>query len=214
MPYLSDMTLDTDKSALTPLRRPSATKKPATKLATVLTGKKRITTGSTRSVPVVMHSITLRVIADTALVTITVDGEPHTISPVTRAAALATVTELSEQFQEPCTVTIHEADGTIFADLLPAPAPRYEPLPRDVPAPVAPGSVTNCPPVFEIVGHGFAPGETVEVFLFTASTTASAGGAVTVRVPYQIAPGGPGTITLFGSTSKTLNRHHHEADNR
>lgn len=107
----------------------------------------------------------------------------------------------------PVRVTVHEADGTTFTDILPAakrPAPQPE---ADVkPEPVKAGKRRRPADPIEIDGgEGFVAGEDVAVALITAHTDATPDGRVRVLLdPQVVAAVKAGEVVLVGRVSGTI----------
>lgn len=157
------------------------------------------------SVPAVLPHVVMTVAADGSM-TVTVDGvgfDPNSFAKVWRREGFATILEaITRQRRTPVRVEVHEADGSVFTDLVtPAPDAGRPPIPP----PPAPAGRPARPGRRILAGEGFLPGEEVAVGLVAAHVRAAPDGtarAVLPARPTSVAPAGE--VILFGRVSGTM----------
>ncbi|WP_396290625.1 hypothetical protein [Curtobacterium sp. KT1] len=107
----------------------------------------------------------------------------------------------------PVRVTVHEADGTTFTDILPA-AKRPTPQPEAemMPGPVTAGKRRRPADPIEVDGgEGFVSGEDVAIALITTHTDATPDGRARALLdPQGVAAINAGEVLLFGRVSGTI----------
>lgn len=87
-------------------------------------------------VPVVLPRVVM-VLAANGTMTVTVDGAPHGPEPFAppwrRESFAHVVDQLTTQHRSPLRVEVHEADGTVFTDIITPPGRQRRPEPEAVP---------------------------------------------------------------------------------
>lgn len=151
---------------------------------------------------------------DDGTVSVSVDHEPLAPAPgsgVWRRGDFAQIIDAaSKERAVPVRVTVHEADGTSFTDILPAVVRRTrepEPaasLPTAVPADKSPADADD-PVEVRVTGVGFLPGEDIAVALVATHTDATLTGDARVLLdPKHISTVEAGEAIFFGRASGTI----------
>ena len=153
---------------------------------------------------------------DDGTVSVSVDHEPLAPAPgsgVWRRGDFAQIIDAASKGRAvPVRVTVHEADGTSFTDILPAVVhrtrePEPEPaasLPTDVPTAKSPADADD-PVEVRVTGVGFLPGEDIAVALVTTHTDATPTGDARVLLdPTHIAALAADDAIFFGRASGTI----------
>lgn len=107
----------------------------------------------------------------------------------------------------PVRVTVHEADGTTFTDILPAAKrPTSQPQAETAPEPVTAGKRRRPADPIEVDGgDGFVAGEDVAVALITTHTDAAPDGRARALLDSQVvAAAKAGEVVLVGRVSGTI----------
>lgn len=151
-------------------------------------------------------------VAETGILTVTVDGAPYP-PPEGRAWTRADFGNLLDAITRdrstPVRVEVHESDGTVFTDLVRPQTPVTSPAPELVPA-VGRGRHAKDqlrPTPIEVTADGFVPGEDIVVTVILTRTRATTDG--TVHVPVDIsqaralAADGVAEVVLHGPGSGT-----------
>jgi hypothetical protein len=158
--------------------------------------------------PVVLPHVLITVDHDGNL-TATVDGRPVP-PPEPGAWTRATFGPLMDTITENRTlavrIEVHEANGSVFTDVIRARAPR--PAARPAPGPVTrPGRRTVLPwarRLAGVSGQGFTPGENLVLAVVVGQIEATDSGHVRAVVNLDaLPPGSTGEAILFGRTSTT-----------
>lgn len=174
-------------------------------------------------VPVVLPVITMKISADGTM-TVSVDGTlfdpPRFGPPWDRASFAEVIDTVLLAHGSPVRVVVHEADGTVFTDLITRPlqgliAPSAPPQIRDAgsSAPAeplaAPVALIDATPLVEpprVVhgGEGFLPGEEVALAIIVRHIKASADGSARALLePGLCRVSADGEIVLVGRISGT-----------
>ncbi|QPS33584.1 hypothetical protein I6G59_16935 [Brevibacterium casei] len=151
---------------------------------------------------------------DDGTVSVSVDHEPLAPAPgsgVWRRGDFAQIIDAaSKERAVPVRVTVHEADGTSFTDILPAVVRRAsEPeaaasLSAEVPAEENAADADH-PVEVRVTGVGFLPGEDIAVALVAVHTDATPTGDARVLLdPGHIAALAAGEVVFFGRASGTI----------
>ncbi|KQZ84109.1 hypothetical protein ASD56_08815 [Microbacterium sp. Root166] len=174
-------------------------------------------------VPAVLPVITMTISADGTM-TVAVDGTPFEPprfgAPWTRASFAEVIDTVLLAHGSPVRVVVHEADGTVFTDLITRPlqgsvAPTVPPQIRDAgsSAPAeplaAPAALIDATPLVEppraVYGEeGFLPGEEVALAIIVRHIKASADGSARALLePGLCRVTAEGAIVLVGRISGT-----------
>ncbi len=148
---------------------------------------------------------------DDGTVSVSVDHDPLAPAPVRASGGAATSPDHRRSSKEravPVRVTVHEADGTSFTDILPAAARRTSepsaPLPADVPAEKSPADADG-PVEVRVTEVGFLPGEDIAVALVAAHTDATPTGDARILLdPGHLAALAADEAIFFGRASGTI----------
>lgn len=151
---------------------------------------------------------------DDGTVSVSVDHEPVAPAPgsgVWRRGDFAQIIDAaSKERAVPVRVTVHEADGTSFTDILPAAVRRTsEPgavasLSAEVPAEKDPADGDG-PVEVRVTGVGFLPGEDIAVALVATHTDATpAGDARVLLDPEHVGTLAADEVVFFGRASGTI----------
>lgn len=149
---------------------------------------------------------------DDGTVSVSVDHEPLAPAPgsgVWRRGDFAQIIDAaSKERAVPVRVTVHEADGTSFTDILPAAARRTSepaaPLPADVPPEESPADADG-PVEVRVTGVGFLPGEEIAVALVAAHTDATPTGDARILLdPGHLSALAADEAIFFGRASGTI----------
>lgn len=134
--------------------------------------------------------------------TVTVDQEPYDVADNVmhsgRVAVGRVLADITAQLASPIRVHVHEADGTVFTDLV---TPR-----REDPTEAADAPQTTPRPLINAHGlglamEGFTPGEPVAVALLVSEATADAIGTAYVRLPPALLARHSPAVVLLGRES-------------
>lgn len=157
-------------------------------------------------VPVTIPTVVLHVHPDGA-VTASVDGkplDPPKGEPVWRRSSFGhVIDQASNNRSISVRVEVHEADGTMFTDLVPARSRRTRPRAESK---HAHGKSPSGAALHTIAGDGFVPGEKVAMAVITGHTDATHTGtahAVIDRRPLGVDDSGGVEVVLFGRVSGT-----------
>lgn len=163
-------------------------------------------------VPVVLPSVEIDIDAH-AEVAVTLDGRPYDIPDdwTGRSAVGRVVDQITSELEEAVRVTVREADGSVFTDVLtPTPATPAPPTASTTPStapsagPSAGPSVASTGVSGEIEASGFLADEDVAVAVVVAHQIANADGTARLRLPPALLAGRPGLIVLLGRSSGTV----------
>lgn len=158
-------------------------------------------------VPVVLPSVEIDIDAH-AEVAVTLDGRPYTIPDdwSGRSAVGRVVDQITSELEEAVRVTVREADGSVFTDVLtPAPAASSPPTAPTPPPTLSAGpSVASAGVPGEVEASGFLVGEDVAVAVVVAHLSAGDDGTARLRLPPALLAGRPGLIVLLGQSSGTV----------
>jgi hypothetical protein len=145
------------------------------------------------AVPVVLPYVEVRIAPDGDL-SITVDREPYAIPanvvPAGRPALARVLDDITSLRGSPVRVQVHEADGTVFTDII---TPR--------PAPTTGGSQAVEPRPSRPAASDFVPGEEVSIAIVVTQATADSSGSARVRLPAALMAKHRGAVVLVGRTS-------------
>lgn len=163
---------------------------------------------STCRVPVVLPSVEIDIDAH-AEVAVTLDGRPYAIPDgwSGRSAVGRVVDQITSELEEPVRVTVREADGSVFTDVLtPTPATPVPPTASTTPSTAlsAGPSVATTGVPGEVEASGFLVGEEVAVAVVVAHQSVGADGTARLRLPPALLAGRPGLIVLLGRSSGTV----------
>lgn len=144
---------------------------------------------STMRVPVVMPLVEVSVDGDGYL-TVLLDREPYVADSTLRRDGLQPLLEgIATDLGTPIRVEVHEANSTLYADIIipTTPAMDTKPAPpATVPAKAATGRTvtgTALASAFGVSAEGFTAGEQVQVCLVVARQTADDSGTAQLRLP-------------------------------
>ncbi len=147
----------------------------------------------TRAVPVVLPRVEVR-IAPGGNLSITVDREPYAIPanvvPAGRPALARVLDDITSLLGSPARVQVHEADGTVFTDIITC-----------RPAPTAGGSQAVEPRPTRPAAGAFVPSEEVAVAIVVTQAAADGSGSARVRLPAALMAKQRGAVMLVGRTS-------------
>ncbi|WP_148575299.1 hypothetical protein [Nocardioides caldifontis] len=143
-------------------------------------------------VPVVLPLVTVTAQSDGTL-RIEVNGGQYG-GAVARADLGPVLDRITDVFDSPVRVEVHELDGSTFVDVLTARTDNVPDAQMLLPA-------NTAPVLGEIGGAGFAPGEPVAVAVVVADRTADVNGSVSFRVPPALLAGRIGDVVLLGRSS-------------
>jgi hypothetical protein len=130
--------------------------------------------------------------------TVTIDGEQFTQSPIGREAFGSLLDELLRAHGTALRVEVHEADGSNYVDLL-TPPDRIEPEPQELPIAVTDSAGRS--PLIEITGDGFVPGEDVAFAPILIHSSARSDGSVRSLVELNESAR---EVLVFGRVSGTF----------
>jgi hypothetical protein len=158
-------------------------------------------------VPVVLPQVVMTVLEDGTM-TVTVDGAPHRreqFAPSWRREAFASILDhLTDQRRSAVRIEVHEADGTVFTDII-------TPIRRRPPEPEPPTTAPDLPELTVLRGTGYVPGEDVAVAVIVAhSEAASDGTARGLLTPELLALSATREVILLGRVSGVLTVGHPE----
>jgi len=161
----------------------------------------------TSQVPVVLPHVVMTVLEDGTM-TVTVDGAPNLpepFAPPWRREAFAMILDhLTDQRRSPVRIEVHEADGTVYTDII-TPTRRRPPEPRP------PAPAPDLPELAVLRGAGFVSGEDVAVAVIVAhSDAASDGTARGLLTPELLALSATREVILLGRVSGALTVGHPE----
>jgi hypothetical protein len=147
-------------------------------------------------VPVVLPYVVVRIALDGDLV-IAVDREPYefpeNVVPAGRPALARILDDITNRLGSPVRVEVHEADGTVFTDIVtPRPVPARQ---ASEPAELRPARSS---------GGDFVPGEEVAVAIVVTQATADSSGTARVRLPAALEAKHAGAVVLVGRTSGSV----------
>lgn len=163
---------------------------------------------SVPEVPVVLPHVVM-IVAANGTMTVTVDGapyQPEPFAPPWRRESFAHVLDqLTTRHRAPLRVEVHEADGTVFTDII-TPGRRRHPEPEATPEPTV-----TMPELLALHGEGFVPGEDVAVAVVIAHGDAAPDGTMRgLLTGDQLAASPTREVILFGRVSGTLTIGHPE----
>lgn len=149
-------------------------------------------------VPVVIPHAVFTV-HDDGTMTVTVDGAPHEPEPFAppwrRESFPAIIDALTDRRRTPVRVEVHEADGTVFTDII-TPGRRRHPTPEPEPA------ALPVPSLAALHGEGFVPGEDVAVAVIVAHSDAAPDGTARGLLTRELLAASPTReVVLLGRIS-------------
>jgi hypothetical protein len=158
-------------------------------------------------VPVVLPRVVMDVAGDGTL-TVAVDGRPHEPEPFAprwgRRDFATILDRLTDQRRVPVRVEVHEADGTVFTDII-TPGKRRRPEADTEPPPEEAQAAQPAAELVMLHGDGFVPGEDVAVAIILAHADAAGDGTVRgLLTPAQLADSPTREVILYGRVSGTL----------
>lgn len=157
-------------------------------------------TDAPTAVPIVLPNVEVT-IDEHGELRVSLDKEPYEIPgnviPSGRAALGRVLAEITTSLGSPIRVTIREADGSLFTDILTPPAQVSMPEQR---SDQALHSVAGARSV-GLVMDGFTTGEPVAVAVIVMETLADASGGVQLRLPATVLSKYPGQLVVLGRTS-------------
>lgn len=145
-------------------------------------------------VPVVLPRVEVHPDADDT-VSVSVDGDAHPASPLRRAQLGDALTRIAHEQGSAIRVEVHEADGTVYADIIDPPPPvETEPDQPDHDGPVG----------VEVSGGGFLPGEPVHIAVAVSTETADSDGRLTALLDPSQLDGGAVVVVLGAVSGITI----------
>lgn len=157
-------------------------------------------TATSSAVPIVLPVVEVNIDEHDRL-RVSLDKEPYEVPgnviPSGRAALGRVLAEITTSLDSPIRVTIREADGSLFTDILTPPSQVPTPEQRSVSALHSVAGATRV----GLVMDGFTSGEPVAVAVVVMETLADASGGVELRLPATLLSKHPGQLVLLGRTS-------------
>lgn len=158
-------------------------------------------TAESTTVPVVLPHVVMTVSEDGTMI-VTVDGVPHVPEPFAppwrREAFAAILDHLTDRRRSPVRIEVHEADGTVFTDII-------TPTRRRPPDPEPPTPAPDVPALAVLHGAGFVPGEDVAVAVIVAHSDAAPDGTARgLLTPELLALSATREVILLGRVSGAL----------